>query len=94
MSEATFTFQVDEALKEQFEAAARARHCTPDELLRDLMRELLYQHSDPEYDAWFRQKVEEGLEDIRNGDVYSHEEVEAIFKARREATRRKLTSGE
>ena len=40
------------------------------------------------YDAWFRAKVQEALEDTRPG--VPHEEVEAEFAARREASLAKL----
>lgn len=44
---------------------------------------------DPEaYDAWFRAKVQEALDDPR--PPLSHEEVEAHFAARRAAALRKL----
>jgi len=40
------------------------------------------------YDAWFRAKVQEALEDTRPG--ITHEEVEAEFAARRAATLAKM----
>ena len=33
--------------------------------------------NDPDYDAWFRRKVEAGLRDVREGRVLSDEEAEA-----------------
>ncbi|MBD5607345.1 MAG: hypothetical protein HDQ93_00650 [Desulfovibrio sp.] len=36
------------------------------------------------YDAWYRAKVEEGLEEARQGKFVSNEEVERRAKARRE----------
>ena len=41
MSEATFTFRVDEALKNDFTSAAKARDRTGAQLLRDFMREFV-----------------------------------------------------
>lgn len=38
MSDATFTFRVDEALKSEFATAAKARDRTSAQLLRDFMR--------------------------------------------------------
>ena len=40
--------------------------------------------NDPAYEAWFRRQVEAGLQDIREGRVVSHEQIEADAKARRE----------
>jgi hypothetical protein len=39
-----------------------------------------------EYDAWFRRKVQEGLDDARKPDAvfYNQEEVEAMMEARLE----------
>lgn len=36
-----------------------------------------------EYDLWFSAKVEEGLEDLRHGNVISHDEVKARAAQRR-----------
>jgi predicted transcriptional regulator len=40
-----------------------------------------------EYDAWFRQKVAEGIAEARAGHLLSGEDVEAEFAERRAATR-------
>jgi predicted transcriptional regulator len=88
MSETTFTFAVDENLKEQFMAAAN--DCG-EQLLRDFMRHFVAQQQNgAEYDEWFRRKVEAGLNSANAGRVVSSEEVEAVFAARRAETRRKL----
>lgn len=39
---------------------------------------------EPGYDAWFKQKVEKGLQELKEGKGIPHEQVEAEFKARRE----------
>lgn len=91
MIEATFTFRVDEALKAEFTNAAKARDRTGAQLLRDFMRDFVRQQQEAaEYDAWFRREVQKGIDAANAGDVLSHEEVEARFAARREATRRRL----
>ena len=43
----------------------------------------LYNESSSAYDAWFRAKVQEALEDPR--PPVSNEEVKAMFAAKREA---------
>lgn len=91
MSEATFTFRVDDRLKAQFANAAKARDRSGAQLLRDFMRDFVGQQQDAgEYDAWFRRQVQAGMESADAGRVLPADEVEAEFAARRAATRRKL----
>lgn len=91
MSEATFTFRVDEALKSEFSAAAKAHDRTGAQLLRDFMRDYVKQQQDAaEYDAWLRAKVERSRASANAGNLVSAAEVEAKFAARRAATRRRL----
>ena len=91
MSEATFTFRVDEGLKDEFSAAAKSRDRTSAQLLRDFMRDFVRQQLDAaEHDAWFRRQVQVGLDSANAGDVISAEEVEAEAAAWRAETRRKM----
>ena len=46
MSEATFTFRVDEGLKDQFSTAAKSRDRTGAQLLRDFMRDFVKQQQE------------------------------------------------
>ncbi|WP_414041300.1 CopG family ribbon-helix-helix protein [Acidithiobacillus sp. M4-SHS-6] len=92
MSEATFTFRVDETLKNEFAAAAKIRDRTGAQLLRDFMRDFVRQQQEAaEHDAWFRRQVQIGLDSAAAGDVISAEEVEAQAEIRRAETQRKLT---
>lgn len=91
MNEATFTFRVDERLKEQFSTAAKARDRTGAQLLRDFMRDFVKQQQDAaEHDSWFQREVQIGLEAAKIGEVVSAEEVEAQAVAWRAQTRRKM----
>jgi len=91
MSEATFTFRVDESLKEEFSSAAKARDRTGAQLLRDFMRDFVKQQQETaEHDAWFRRQVQVGLDSANSGRLVSAEDVEAEFATRRDETRRKL----
>lgn len=95
MSNATFTFRVDEALKAEFSAAAKARDRSGAQLLRDFMREFVQtQHNTAEHDAWFREQVQAGLDSAHAGRLIPAVEVEARFAARRAATRRKLETAD
>ena len=91
MSEATFTFRVDESLKDEFSSAAKARDRTGAQLLRDFMRDFVKQQQESaEHDAWFRRQVQVGLDSANAGRLVAAEDVEADFATRREETRRKL----
>ena len=91
MSEATFTFRVDESLKNQFTTAAKDRDRTGAQLLRDFMRDFVQRQQEAaEHDAWFRRQVQIGLDSANAGHLVPADEVEAEFAARRAETRRKL----
>lgn len=91
MSEVTFTFRVDEALKEQFTAAAKSKDRSSAQLLCDFMRDFVKEQQEAaEYDTWFRNKVQKALDSANAGNLIPAAEVEAKFAARRAATRRRL----
>ncbi len=91
MTEATFTFRVDESLKDQFTTAAKERDRTGAQLLRDFMRDFVRQQQEvAEHDAWFRRQVQIGLDSANAGKLIPAAEVEAKFAAKRAATRRRL----
>ncbi len=92
MSEATFTFRVEESLKAAFSNAAKANDRTGAQLLRDFMREFVQRQQEAaDHDAWFRRQVQMGLDAAKAGDLLSAEEVEAEAAAWRAETRRGLT---
>jgi len=91
MSEATFTFRLEESLKAEFTTAAKSRDRSGAQLLRDFMRDFVSQQQGvAEHDAWFRHQVQIGLDSANLGDVVSAEEVEAEAAAWRAETRRKM----
>lgn len=91
MNEATFTFRVEEELKENFASAAKARDRTAAQLLRDFMRDFVKKQQDAaEQDAWFRRQVQVGLDSANAGNLVPAGDVEAEFAKRREQTRQKL----
>lgn len=91
MGEATFTFRVDERLKDAFSSAAKARDRTGAQLLRDFMRDFVKQQQEAaEHDTWFRRQVQVGLDSANAGRLVAAEDVEAEFATRRDETRRKL----
>jgi predicted transcriptional regulator len=95
VGEATFTFRVDEELKNAFADAARIRDRTGAQLIRDFMRDYVAGQQDAvEYDAWFRRQVQIGLDSANAGRLIPAAEVEAKFAARRTATRQRLAASE
>lgn len=95
MSEATFTFRVDDALKAEFAQAAKAKDRTGAQLLRDFMRDFVLQQQEAaEHDAWFHRQVQAALDSASAGNLVAGDEVEARFAARRDETRRRLDGSE
>jgi len=95
MSDATFTFRVDDALKHQFTQAAKLRDRSGAQLLRDFMREFVQQQQEvAKHDAWFRHQVQIGLDSANTGNLIPAAKVEAEFAARRTATRDRLKAPE
>jgi predicted transcriptional regulator len=91
MTEATFTFRVEEELKESFTTAAKARDRTGAQLLRDFMRDFVRNQQDAaDHDAWFRLQVQSGLDSANAGKLVPAEVVEAEFAKRREQTQQKI----
>lgn len=93
MGDATFTFRVDEGLKDQFATAAKSRDRTGAQLLRDFMRDFVKQQQETtEQDAWFHRQVQIGLDSANAGKLIPSAQVEAEFAAKRAATRLRLKS--
>ncbi len=91
MSESTFTFRVDEALKSEFSNAAKSRDRNAAQLLRDFMRDFVQRQQEAaEHDAWFRRQVRVGLDSANAGNLIPSAEVEAKFAAKRAETRRRI----
>ena len=91
MNEATFTFRVDESLKDQFSKAAKERDRTGAQLLRDFMRDYLKQQQENlEYDNWFRHQIQIGLSAANSGDTISTEQVETQAALWRAEIQRKI----
>lgn len=91
MSQATFTFRVDEELKNNFATVAKSLDRTGAQLLRDYMRDIVRRQTEAEeHDSWFREQVRVGLASANAGNLLPNEEVEGKFAARRAETRGKL----
>jgi len=79
MPETTFTFRVDEDLKNAFTNVAKAHDRPGSQLLRDFMRDYV---AKAEHDAWFRAEVEQGLRELEdpNVELIPHEQVVAEWE--------------
>jgi len=95
MSDATFTFRVEESLKADFVTAAKANDRSAAQLLPDFMCDYVaQQHEVQHYDAWLTNKVEQSRTSVEGGKLISGSDVEARFAARRVATRARIASTE
>lgn len=80
------TIPVSSAVKIALETEASVKNKSLEQAASDVIDTFFTLHGVHEegYDAWFRAKVEEGLEDVRQGRFVSNEEVERRTKAHRE----------
>ena len=80
MNEATFTFRVDETLKNAFTTAAKARDRNGAQLLRDFMRGFVSRQEQDatEHDAWFRREITAALAEANDSATkwISNEQVQ------------------
>ncbi|TNH43975.1 CopG family ribbon-helix-helix protein [Photorhabdus luminescens] len=91
MSETIFTFRVDDALKNDFTAAAKSLDRKGAQLLRDFMRDFVRQQQEASaHDAWFRRQIEISQASTDAGNLIPAEQVEDKFLARRKATLRRF----
>jgi predicted transcriptional regulator len=88
MPESTFTFRVDEKLKEQFSQAARRHERAGSQILREFMRKFVGQPEAPAYEEWFAASVREALDDPR--PAVPSAAVERHFARRRAVAKRKV----
>ena len=89
--EAVFTMKLEPELRDAFMAAAKRVDRPASQILRELMREFVETHEEPDGAYWdfVKRKVEKSRQDIAAGRTHSSEEVEAYFAAKRAALRAK-----
>jgi DNA-damage-inducible protein J len=98
--DATIEVHVETEIRDRASEVLAQSGLTIDEAVRNLLSHVAAQGTvpfeaqpeDPEYDAWFRARVQEALDDPRPG--IPDEEVRAEFAARRAAILAKLNAGE
>jgi predicted transcriptional regulator len=74
---AHLTIPLDDAQKAQLETIAEFRNETAEAVVSQAVQDLIA------YDQRFREAVEKGRQDVREGRAVPHEEVVAMAKARR-----------
>ena len=95
MSEATFTFRVEESLKQDFSSFAKTLDRSGAQLLRDFMRDFVKQQQEAaSYDAWYQKQVQIGLDEANAGQLVPQEEVKSRFEAKRASLLAKLAAKE
>ena len=83
MSEATFTFRVEESLKQDFSSFAKTMDRSGAQLLRDFMRDFVKQQ---------QEQVQIGLDEANAGKLIPHEEVKSQFEEKRARLLAKLAA--
>lgn len=95
MTEATFTFRVEESLKKEFSIFAKDMDRSGAQLLRDFMRDFVKQQQEAaSYDAWYQKQVQIGLDEANAGQLVPQEEVKSRFEAKRASLLAKLAAKE
>ena len=93
MSEATFTFRVEESLKQDFSSFAKTIDRSGAQLLRDFMRDFVKQQQEAaSYDAWFQKQVQIGLDEANAGQLIPNEDVKSRFEEKRARLLAKLAA--
>ena len=95
MTEATFTFRVDESLKQEFSNFAKDIDRSGAQLLSDFMRDFVKQQQEAaSYDAWYQKQVQIGLDEANAGQLVPQEEVKSRFEEKRASLLAKLAAKE
>ncbi len=94
MAKATvFTMKLEADLRDAFMAATQAEDRPASQVVRELMREYVRtQQQRQTYDAFLQDKVDIARAQIAAGMHASNEDVEAEFKARRDALQRQASA--
>ena len=93
MAESTFTFRVDESLKQEFSSFAKDIDRSGAQLLRDFMRDFVKQQQEAaSHDAWYQKQVQIGLDEADAGQLVPQEEVKSRFEEKRTRLLAKLTA--
>jgi predicted transcriptional regulator len=90
MATKPYTFEIDERLMQQFVELAQARGISAEEILPYVIRDFIAAEGDSGHNAWLREQVQIGIDQVEAGNYIPGEEVEAEFAALRAETQRRL----
>lgn len=85
MSQVNMSLRIDAELKDAFMAAAKSMDRNGSQLIRDFMRQTV----ERQHNAWFREQVNAGLQQLERGEVLPHDMVEASAAAWRDEMMKK-----
>ncbi|ECC3818900.1 hypothetical protein AIE71_24105 [Salmonella enterica subsp. enterica] len=77
MSQVNMSLRIDAELKDAFMAAAKSMDRNGSQLIRDFMRQTV----ERQHNAWFREQVNAGRQQLERGEVLPHDMVEASAAA-------------
>lgn len=92
MTDVTYTFRVDRALKEAFVAMAQEQDLTAAQILRRLMREAVEDHrATAAHEEWMAREIEAAIHeaDLADAPRLSNEAVEDDWERQREEINRR-----
>ncbi|ECD5989099.1 hypothetical protein E2H14_20250 [Salmonella enterica subsp. enterica serovar Muenchen] len=85
MSQVNMSLRIDAELKDAFMAAAKSMDRNGSQLIRDFMRQTV----ERQHNAWFREQVNAGRQQLERGEVLPHNIVEASAAAWRDEMMKK-----
>ncbi|EDS7589087.1 hypothetical protein AAQ05_004499 [Salmonella enterica subsp. diarizonae] len=85
MSQVNMSLRIDAELKDAFMAAAKNMDRNGSQLIRDFMRQTV----ELQHNAWFREQVDAGRQQLGRGEVLPHDMVEASAAAWRDEMMKK-----
>ncbi|HER1262686.1 TPA: hypothetical protein VJH99_001675 [Salmonella enterica subsp. enterica serovar 28:e,h:z6] len=85
MSQVNMNLRIDAELKDAFMAAAKSMDRNGSQLIRDFMRQTV----ERQHNAWFREQVNAGRQQLERGEMLPHNMVEASAAAWRDEMMKK-----
>ena len=93
--QAVFTMELEAELRDAFIQAAQRVDRPASQVVRELMREFVEEHAEPDEAYWefVRRKVDKARAEVERGEVHSDEDVRAAMKERFEQWERTKRGG-
>jgi predicted transcriptional regulator len=93
--QAVFTMKLESELRDAFMAAAERADRPASQVVREMMREFVEEHAEPDEAYWefVRRKVDKARAEVERGEVHSDEDVRAAMNERFEQWERTKRGG-